>query len=104
MVIVSLSLALVVCAIFYFIFSLTQIAKRLNGTLADLSKTTEKFREKGEALAKEKNRLDHTLSLIKLNLVSDKEKMQRTSRQVQQFTNLTHDDVYKLKKAIKRKA
>ncbi|MFT8361853.1 MAG: hypothetical protein ABF586_10170 [Sporolactobacillus sp.] len=104
MIIVYLSLAVAVLAILYFIGSFIQTVRRLNGTLANLSKTSEKLREKGEMIAKEKNKLNQSLAQIKLGLVCNKEKMQRTSRQLQQFSNLTHDDFYKMKKAIKRKA
>ncbi|MFT8317973.1 MAG: hypothetical protein ABF651_06860 [Sporolactobacillus sp.] len=104
MIIVYLSVILVVCAIVLFIFSLIRTAKQLNGTLADLAKTTEKMRKRAEEIAVEKKKLDETISSIQLDFVRDKEKFQRTSRRVQQLTNLTKDDIYKVKVAIKGKA
>ncbi|MFX3616843.1 MAG: hypothetical protein ACE3JK_04915 [Sporolactobacillus sp.] len=104
MIIVYLSVILVVCAIILFIFSLIRTAKQLNGTLADLSKTTEEMRKRAEEIAVEKKKLDETISSIQLDFVRDKEKFQRTSRRVQQLTNLTKDDIYKVKVAIKGKA
>ncbi|MFT8871730.1 MAG: hypothetical protein ABF868_05505 [Sporolactobacillus sp.] len=102
MIIVYLSLVLVVCTIVWFIFSFVYMTRQFGRTLERLAAVFERMRKRAEKLSAEKQKFNDTLSAMQLGFVCNQEKWQRTSRQVQQFVNLTKSDVYKVKQAFKQ--
>ncbi|WP_100487444.1 hypothetical protein [Sporolactobacillus pectinivorans] len=101
MIIVYLSLALVAAAIIGFAISAMRTLKLMNGTMAKVSKIGEKIRRQAEKIAEEKNTLTQNLSEIQLDYIKKKEKVQATSRQVQQAAFLVQKNFYQAKMAIK---
>lgn len=102
MIIVYLSLGLVVAAVIGFFFSAAATLKRMNGTMAKVSKTSEKVRRQAEKIGAEKNTLTQNMSSIQLDFVKKKETVRSVSRQVQQVVVLAQENFYKTKMSLKK--
>ncbi|RYL91503.1 hypothetical protein [Sporolactobacillus sp. THM19-2] len=102
MIIVYLSLILVVAAVIGFFVSASRTARQMKGSLAKISRTSERLRRQTEKIVIEKNELTEKISNMQLDFFKKKEKVRKLSRQIQQTNYLVRDNLYKFMMFIKK--
>lgn len=104
MIIVYLSLALVVISLIAFAVSVMNTLKRMNGSIAKISKTGAKMQDQSEEIVNEQNDLTLNLARIQSDVTQKKGKVQDTVRQAKQSALTVQVALCKGKELLKNRS